>query len=366
MIETDSMELTEFMGERAGYLAKSVMKCCIHDLREVSFILGFAKTIKKDNETRMRYEKEGLHVPAFLISSITTSCNLFCKGCYARSEHICGKPIKTEMSTEDWESVFCQAEKMGISFNILAGGEPMMRREIIQLAAGHANTVFPIFTNGTIIDDEYISLLKKHRNLIPIISLEGGKERTDGRRGPGTYDSIMKLMKSLKKNGVFFGASITVTKENMNEILSENFISELKKSGCGIVFFIEFVAVNKALSDIAPDAESRKIFDANLEKVKESHGSMVFVSFPGDERKMGGCIGAGRGFFHINPYGDAEACPASPHSDVNVMTGSLEDVLRSRLFREIREDRLLSGEHDGGCALLENEDRVLKIIDGRL
>jgi MoaA/NifB/PqqE/SkfB family radical SAM enzyme len=208
-----------------------------------------------------------------------------------------------------------------------------------------------------------IDMLSRHRNLIPVLSLEGGKDRTDTRRGAGTYDSVIEKMDELKKNGLFFGTSVTVTKENMNEVLSDDFITGLDETGCGIVLFIEYVPVGGCMAEIAPDTESRKVFDARLKRIRKEHRGMVFMSFPGDERNTGGCLGAGRGFFHINPYGDAEACPASPHSDVNIMNGTVEDALRSRLFSGIRADRLLSAEHDGGCALIQNSDRVAAIID---
>ena len=35
-----------------------------------------------------------------------------------------------------------------------------------------------------------------------------------------------------------------------------------------------------------------------IKRLREEHQEMVFVSFPGDEKSSGGCIAAGRGFFH--------------------------------------------------------------------
>lgn len=359
----DDCELTEYLCDRSNSLTSDFLRICLHDPREALFITRFARTVKKDNRIRSDLEMNGLHVPVFLISSITTSCNLFCKGCYARSEHICGTAIRPEMSLEDWNSVFDQAEELGIPFNILAGGEPMMRYDVIEKAAEHRNTVFPIFTNGTVLDDRYIDMFYNNRNLIPIFSLEGDREHTDDRRGAGTYDTVIRGMKAMKEKGLLYGVSLTVTKENQEELLSEDYLSEIESYGCKAVFLIEFVATDCKMSYLAPDSISRGSFDKDLARARKTHGNMMIMSFPGDERKMGGCIGAGRGFFRINPYGDAEACPASPHSDTNVMKKGLEGALRSRLFREIRSDRLLSEEHDGGCSLLKNEDRVLKILE---
>ena len=41
-------------------------------------------------EIAKQQEKEGLHVPPFLIASIASQCNLHCAGCYARAGGGCG------------------------------------------------------------------------------------------------------------------------------------------------------------------------------------------------------------------------------------------------------------------------------------
>jgi MoaA/NifB/PqqE/SkfB family radical SAM enzyme len=60
---------------------------------------------------------------------------------------------------------------------------------------------------------------------------------------------------------------------------------------------------------------------------------MIFISFPGDEKTSGGCLAAGRGFFHINSHGGAEPCPASPYSDINVRDSSLLDLQSVSLLK---------------------------------
>ena len=90
---------------------------------------------------------------------------------------------------------------------------------------------------------------------------------------------------------------------------------------------------------------------------------MLFMSFPGDEKLSGGCLAAGRGFFHINSNGGAEPCPASPYSDINVCETSLIDALNSNLFKSLRNGGILTEEHEGGCVLFEHKDEVEKILE---
>ena len=82
----------------------------------------------------------------------------------------------------------------------------------------------------------------------------------------------------------------------------------------------------------------------------------------GVDLKNGGCLAAGRGFFHINSHGGAEPCPFSPYSDVNVCDSSLREALRSRLFTRLREDNVLLEEHEGGCVLFEKREAVEAIL----
>ena len=93
-------------------------------------------------------------------------------------------------------------------------------------------------------------------------------------------------------------------------------------------------------------------------RARENFGEMIFVSFPGDEKGSGGCIAAGRGFFHINSHGGAEPCPFSPYSDVNVRDTSLREAIRSKLFALLRDKDILADDHVGGCVLFEKRELV--------
>lgn len=99
-----------------------------------------------------------------------------------------------------------------------------------------------------------------------------------------------------------------------------------------------------------------------IRKNRAEHEDLVFVSFPGDEKSSGGCIAAGRGFFHINSHGGAEPCPFSPYSDINVRDTSVREALKSKLFTVLREGDYLKDDHDGGCVLFEKQGEVERIL----
>ena len=95
-----------------------------------------------------------------------------------------------------------------------------------------------------------------------------------------------------------------------------------------------------------------------------AYADLIFLSFPGDEKELGGCLASGRGFFHIGPDGSAEPCPFAPYSDSNVAEMGLRQALQSPLFRKIRAAKALGWEHTGGCTLFEHRDEIEKMMAG--
>ena len=356
--------LTSYMNQAIHAIVKQAVGTAIGNPRELAFLIKFKQAMHSAQERRARLKvQDGTHVPPFLIASITASCNLFCTGCYARENGICSESsAKTAMTAAEWEALFTQAQDLGVAFILLAGGEPLLRREVIQVASRFDRIIFPIFTNGTLVDAEYLELFHTHRNLLPIISLEGTESATDVRRGTGVYARLMQTIKAMDTKGIFHGVSLTVTRRNLDEITSDFFINQLRDTGSRVVFFIEYVPVAEGTGDLAPDDACRTRLEVRQAELRQHYSRMLFLSFPGDEKKMGGCLAAGRGFFHINTDGSAENCPFSPYSDRNIRTSTLLEVLKSPLFRALRDEQLVGGAHTGGCALFERQDEVRRIL----
>lgn len=356
-------DLQEYMTKGVERVVSDAVKATLKNPRESAFMLSFAKASAAASAKRKKAEKNGEHIPPFLIASITSKCNLHCAGCYSRCNHatVDTEPV-TQLTDEDWFKIFEEAEEMGISFILLAGGEPMLRRGVIEAAGKKKNILFPIFTNGTFMDERYFELFDKCRNLIPIMSIEGKKEITDARRGSGIYERLIKNMDELNKRGLIFGTSVTVTTENINEVTSDGFLDELSQRGCRAVIFVEFVPVTEESKELAPQEAEREYLKERIIHLREERPEMVYISFPGDEKSSGGCVAAGRGFFHINSHGGAEPCPFSPYSDVNIKNTSLREAMHSPLFMALRSGDILMDDHDGGCVLYEKRELVEQLM----
>ncbi len=358
-----NFNLQEYLAGGAEIIVKDAIKASFKNPKESLFLAKFAKHTRRANKIREKYSKNGQNIPVFLISSITSSCNLHCTGCYSRATGGCNDdPLLNQLSSDDWQDIFTQARDIGISFIVLAGGEPMIRRDVIEKASQFDEILFPIFTNGTMLNEEYLKLLDENRNLVPIISIEGNQQVTDKRRGKGVYNNILNSMEQMKKNNIIFGASLTFTKGNLSQLLSDEYINQLRDFGCKVIFFIEYVPVDEDTIELAPGEEERDILLKKLEVLRKKYDDMLFLSFPGDEKTSGGCLAAGRGFFHINSRGGAEPCPASPYSDINVRDTSLLEALDSNLFKSLRDGNILLDDHECGCVLFEHKDEVEAIL----
>ena len=358
-----SFDLQKHIEQGVERIVADTIKATLKNPKESAFMLKFAAASKRASKTRLKLEEEGLHVPGFLIASITSRCNLHCAGCYSRcSNATTDDPAVEQLTAEQWLRIFREAEALGVSFILLAGGEPMIRRDILEQAGQMQNMLFPIFTNGTFFDEQYFSLLDQRRNLIPVLSIEGGREITNARRGSGIYECVSANMETFRQKGLIFGASITVTTENVEEVTSPAFLDTLAQKGCKLVIYVEFVPVTEEARHLAPGEAERAYMAKAMEALRKTYAEMVLLSFPGDELAMGGCMAAGREFFHINSHGGAEPCPFSPYSDVNVKDTSLREAIASPLFQKLQSQGILSGEHVGGCVLYEKRDQVEALL----
>ncbi|MCH5267716.1 MAG: radical SAM protein [Lachnospiraceae bacterium] len=359
----DKFDIQAYMTQGVERIVADSLKATLRDPRESAFMVKFAAASRKASKIRAEAEKAGEHIPPFLIASITSKCNLHCAGCYSRCNHATqdSEPV-CQLTGDEWLAIFREADEIGISYILLAGGEPMLRRDIIEAAGKMQNIIFPIFTNGTYMDADYLQLFDRCRNLVPVMSIEGGKEETDIRRGAGVYDKLIANMDSFREKGLLFGVSVAVTTQNVKEVISDDFLDTLAARGCKLVVFVEFVPVTEESKELAPGEEERIILKDGIARLRKEYREMVFVSFPGDEKSSGGCIAAGRGFFHINSHGGAEPCPFSPYSDINVRDTSLRAALQSDLFRALQEGDLLEDNHDGGCVLYEKRKQVEKLL----
>lgn len=339
---------------------KDAVRVTIKNPSQALFFARMLRSQKKATRTRQAWERQGLHVPPFLIASITNRCNLRCKGCYAQA-HAQTRAPRAEMSEDKLWSVFDEARELGISAILLAGGEPFVRQDLMAVTRDFPELMFPVVTNGTLLDDTLIRQLKQQRNVWPVLSIEGHEHDTNQRRGDAIYQRVQRAMSLLKENDVFFGCSLTVTRSNIHAITDRGFIRSLIDKGCRLFFFVEYVSIAEDTTDWVLTDEQRAELLATTEDFRSTLPGL-FIAFPGDEEQFGGCLAAGRGFVHISPEGNLEPCPFSPYSDTSLRDVSLKEGLQSPLLQAIRQNHGQLSETAGGCALWTEREWVRSLL----
>ena len=84
-------------------------------------------------------------------------------------------------------------------------------------------------------------------------------------------------MDEFKARGLIFGASVTVTTQNLREVTSDAFLQKLSDRGCKAVIFVEFVPVTDESKELAPGDEEREILRTEIERLREEHPEMVYI-----------------------------------------------------------------------------------------
>jgi MoaA/NifB/PqqE/SkfB family radical SAM enzyme len=305
---------------------------------------------------RRRQRRPDLVTPPLLILSVTSRCNLACPGCYDRTR---SRPAADELIGTALRAVLEEADDMGTRIVLLAGGEPLARRDLPDSLEPFKRHTFLLFTNGLLVTPALVGRFKRQGNVLPVISLEGGRDGTDRRRGRGAWDKIAQVCRIMDAAGLPYGHSITVTADNLDECTDPVFLAGLRRQGATVFIFVEYVPMEAGSASQVLGDSGRLRLRQRLEAARRAVPSLM-IAFPGDEDRYGGCLAAGRGFVHVSAGGAVEACPFAPFSDADI-GGGLRGALCSPLLRAIRELHYLLTE-TGGCALWANRDQLPELL----
>jgi MoaA/NifB/PqqE/SkfB family radical SAM enzyme len=338
----------KILNDSLSIFFKDAVRVALTRPSQAFHFLKIVRWQKKAAGIRADWEKKGVHIPPIIIYSITNRCNLNCKGCFHWALH--EKNKQTELSDDKLRSIIAEAKNIGVSIMVIGGGEPMIRPEIIDITGEFPQVIFLVFTNGLLLDEEKLDRIQQNRNFVPVISLEGDRAGTDGRRGEGVYAGLEKIIGKIKKRNLFWAVSLTVTRMNFDTIFEDAFVENLVRQGCKLMFFAEYTPITGGTENWVISDEQRKKLLVKRDEFRKKY-SALFIAVPGDEEEIGGCLSAGRGFIHINADGDVEPCPFAPYSDTNLRNSSLLDALKSDFLKAIRENHEELSETGGGCAL---------------
>jgi len=290
-------------------------------------------------------QQYGQKPPSFLLISPSKACNLHCTGCYADSTE--------QPRSLDWDIVdrmITEAKDLwGARFFVFSGGEPFAYRSndkgILELIEKHSDCFFMTYTNGTLINDEISRRLAEDGNMLLCISVEGWRERTDERRGKGVFDTVLATMDRLKCDGVPFGISLTGTRHNAEEILSDDFIDFFMERGALFAWLFQYMPIGRAYTlDMMVTPEQRTwMWRRSWQIVREKR--FFLADFWNSGTACDGCLSAGGhgsgGYFYVDWNGAVSPCVFMPYSPVNIKQvyardGNLNDVWNDPFFHALR------------------------------
>jgi len=327
---------------------KQVSHHVLHRLLKTLWV----NTVLKQNKTLKAawqdfVEKhEGRTPPVTMVVSPTKACNLHCVGCYASS----GAKTAERLEWDVFDRILTEAKTLwGLHFITISGGEPLAYRshgkDLLDMVAKHDDCFFMMYTNGTLIDERMAGRMAEVGNLIPAISVEGFEARTDERRGKGIFQRILAAMANLRQAGVPFGISLTGTRYNAEEILSDEFIHfffDEQQAVFGWLF--QYMPIGRSYTlDLLPTPEQRLwMWRRTWQIIRERH--IMLADFWNCGTVSDGCIAAGResGYLYIDWNGKVMPCVFVPYSAANIYEiysngGTLDVIYELPYFQAIRQ-----------------------------
>ena len=165
-----------------------------------------------------------------LVKPAGAACNLGCQYCFFLSKEKLYPKRESPLMGEDMlEAYIQQLINSGVGQQVeiaWQGGEPTLRGlEFFKLSVvlaeryrkPHQRILHTLQTNGTLIDDEWASFLKKNNYLVGL-SIDGPRAMHDAYRvdkqGQGSFDSVMRAWQCLQRHKVDVNVLCTVHAAN--------------------------------------------------------------------------------------------------------------------------------------------------------
>ena len=314
--------------------------------------------------------------------NVTQRCNLECAHCYMSA--FAGAETRGELTTDECRRVIDEIAAVNPNvFLILTGGEPLLRKDIWDIAAYASEKRFTtvLGTNGVLLREREAKLMRERGVLGASISLDSTDPRKHDafRHLPNAWDGAVRATRVLNDAGLDFSLHMSVTDWNVDEVPA--MVDLAKELGAKVLnfFFLVRTGRGRDLTDIDPAAYERILTwlakaqgvgagrspfeDPWSTPVGRADGLLIRAKCAPHFRRIiwemnpdspllknyahGSCP-AGKYYCRITPEGDVTPCPYMPVSAGNLRQSSFADLWRSApVFDDLREAKL--GGRCGAC-----------------
>lgn len=299
-----------------------------------------------------------------LVFHLVNSCNLSCTYCYA-VEGGYGAPQKmmtqqTAIAAVDF--LIKESRHINDISIILFGGEPFLNwkqlKNIVEYGEERAEAAgktinFSLTTNGTLLNDERIEFIKRHKIGVSV-SIDGDQETHDKSRpfqnGEGTYKLVSRNVKNLvaERTGKPVAARVTLTKHYPHVLNTLDHLLNLGFHEAGfapvtetdVELLLEKKEMNKLLDQFEEIAEHFVQAAKDNKYLGFSNLTNLLVDLHKGQTKAYGC-GAGLGFMAVSPSGSLYLCHRfNENEEVNL--GSIFEGInrdsQQKLLRDLHID----------------------------
>lgn len=315
---------------------------------------------QESDGTEVNFEQSPpANFPSVVVMNVSLRCNMACKYCFANCEPETGGDMSEEVVKEIVKQMMTMPKIDAATFEF-QGGEPLLNLEAIEQCIEYANKLKPytdmnlkfrVESNGTLVDEKVVKLLKETGMEIGI-SLDGPKELNDQARvysdGSGTFDDIWHGIELLWKNNLEMSGSVcTIGKHNVHhprEIVE--FFSSYNLDFKPRPMNMLGRALNSGL--VATDDEWFKCYKEmhSLSKNIKAKNFSVFIYEENVYTPMRDYIclrspcGAGRELISVNPNGDVFPCDGfkgyPEFSLGNILEEDIVSMLKKPLAQHLR------------------------------
>jgi radical SAM protein with 4Fe4S-binding SPASM domain len=253
--------------------------------------------------------------------NLTQRCNLECAHCYM-SAHA-GADTRGELTTEECRRVIDEIAEVNPNvFLILTGGEPLLRRDIWDIAGYAAEKRFTtvLGTNGVLLREKEARLMRERGVLGASISLDStdAKRHDLFRHLPGAWDGAVRATRVMADAGLDFSLHMSVTDWNVDEVPA--MIDLARDLGAKVLnfFFLVRTGRGQQLTDIDSSAYERILtYLAKVQGVGSGPPSFV--------QRLLGAVGAGSGSGEGALAQSTTAIRRAPSPDPNPAPTMFED-----------------------------------------
>lgn len=294
---------------------------------------------------------------------ITDQCNLRCRHCYqdnfSTKKDLTWPGLKT-VCDNIFDALRAWRKNSLIT---LTGGEPLMKKELIQLL-GYLNSSkevkeLNIISNITLLDNNTIKELNKFKKLKRIkFSLEGVTPQVnDSIRGKGTFNKITTNLRLLQAKSNFkIDLMFTLLKNNIKEVPGIfSFCKEYRLDGFILERFIPLGQGKLMEKEVLPKEEWRNLVELVLDFCQASCSEEDIINFkafwiklPHRNKKpalLGAPCAVGADGLCIMPNADVFPCRRFNLSVGNLLKQELTDIWQnSEVLKATRDKQNLKGK----------------------